>query len=400
MDLIALAIAPGFAICLFIFYRDAFNREPKRNLLVTFILGAATTLPAGLIETGLINDNDNGIVQMAIRAFFMVAFVEEMGKFLVLRYYAYPRKSFDEPLDGIVYSVMASMGFATLENIFYVVNVKGDLSGYQIGFFRMFTAVPAHAAFGVLMGYYTGKAKFDPANSVSWLLKGLFWAVFFHGAYDFFLFLQHSPEVDQNTSGALLFLGAMVSFIVGLRLSFKHIKSHRLLSQQTYYPTQNLTIRKANLDDIPLIRELTFKIWPQTYGSILSKEQIDYMLNMTYSEKSLQEQMLQNHEFIIAYDDKKPVGFASYSLTKPGVFKLQKIYVLPSQQGKGTGSFIIDQLVNAMKSKGAISLQLNVNRYNNAKTFYEKIGFAVIKEEDIDIGNGYLMNDYVMEKKL
>ncbi len=87
-------------------------------------------------------------------------------------------------------------------------------------------------------------------------------------------------------------------------------------------------------------------------------------------------------------------------MTAPQTYKLHKIYVLPSQQGKGSGKFIIDQLTNAMKIKGASALQLNVNRNNPAKSFYEKIGFAVIKEEDIDIGSGYFMNDYVMEKKL
>ena len=110
--------------------------------------------------------------------------------------------------------------------------------------------------------------------------------------------------------------------------------------------------------------------------------------------------MQQNHEFILIYDGVEPIGFASFSLIEPKVFKLHKIYVLPSQQGRGTGRFAIEQMVKAMKSKGATALLLNVNRQNNAKEFYEKIGFAVVKEEDIDIGNGYFMNDYVMEKKL
>ena len=132
----------------------------------------------------------------------------------------------------------------------------------------------------------------------------------------------------------------------------------------------------------------------------LSQEQLDYMLKLIYDEKVLHEQMENNIEFILVYDGVHPVGFASFSLIEPQVYKLHKIYVLPSQQGKGTGRFIIDQLIKAMKKKGATTLQLNVNRNNNAKVFYEKIGFAVIKEEDIDIGNGYFMNDYVMEKKL
>jgi RsiW-degrading membrane proteinase PrsW (M82 family)/ribosomal protein S18 acetylase RimI-like enzyme len=400
MDLIALAIAPGIAICLFIFYRDKFSPEPKLNLVVTFIFGALSVVPAILIENALIDKSANSIVQMAVRAFLMVALVEEAGKFAAVRLYAYPKKSFDEPLDGIVYCVMASMGFATIENVMYVFSPNENMNSYQIGFFRMFTAVPGHAAFGVLMGYHVGKAKFDPANSVSWLLKGLFWAVLLHGFYDFFLFLQESPEVNKETGGALLLVGALVSFIVALRLSYKHIKAHRLLSKQTYStPVQTLSLRKAYPNDIPLIRDLTYKIWPQTYSAILSKEQIDYMLNRLYSEKALQEQMQQNHEFIIAYNGVEPVGFASFSVTAPQTYKLHKIYVLPSEQGKGTGKFIIDQLINAMKIKGASSLQLNVNRHNNAKAFYEKTGFAVIKEEDIDIGGGYFMNDYVMEKK-
>jgi ribosomal protein S18 acetylase RimI-like enzyme len=160
-----------------------------------------------------------------------------------------------------------------------------------------------------------------------------------------------------------------------------------------------MVIRKASPADISLIREMAYKIWPVTYGNILSQEQIDYMLNLIYGEEVLHEQMENNTEFIIAYDGVDAVGFASFSLTGPQVYKLHKIYVSPSQQGKGTGRFIIGELVKEMKTKGANILQLNVNRHNNAKAFYEKLGFIVIKEEDIDIGSGYFMNDYVMEKK-
>jgi RsiW-degrading membrane proteinase PrsW (M82 family)/ribosomal protein S18 acetylase RimI-like enzyme len=399
MDLIALAIGPGIAICLFIFHRDAYNKEPKLNLLVCFILGAAGILPAYYIETAFMGSIEASVSGIVILSFIVVALTEEMTKFIALRYYAYPLKSFDEPLDGIVYAVMIGMGFATAENIRYVFVVAEPGKAYDTGLLRMFTAVPAHATFGVLMGYFAGKAKLDPSNSSRLLFLGLFWAVLFHGAYDFFQMLTLLPEYSSDTTQGLLFLGALVSFVIALRLSFKHIKTHRVLSQRTYYPTLTMSIRKAFPGDIPLIRDLTYKIWPQTYSSILSKEQIDYMLNLMYSEKALQEQMQQNHEFIVAYDGVEPVGFASYSLIEPTVFKLHKIYVLPSQQGRGTGRFIIDQLIKLMKPKGITALQLNVNRQNNAKDFYEKLGFVVIKEEDIDIGGGYFMNDYVMEKK-
>ena len=124
------------------------------------------------------------------------------------------------------------------------------------------------------------------------------------------------------------------------------------------------------------------------------------MLDLIYSEASLQKQMNDKHHFIIVHEGDPPVGFASYSETHPQIYKLHKIYVLPTQQGKGTGRFVIDQVVTTIKARGGKRLQLNVNRNNKAKDFYEKLGFAAIGEENIDIGNGYFMNDYVMEKKL
>lgn len=395
MELTALAIAPGIAICLFIFHRDAYNREPKLNLFASFMLGAAVVFPVAYAEIFFSQFANNTITGTAITAFLAVALSEELGKFIVLRFYAYPKKTFDEPLDGIVYGVMIGMGFATLENILYV-----QKFGVQTGFLRMFLSVPAHATFGVLMGYHVGKAKFDRPNSGRFLLLGLFWAVLFHGLYDFFLFLQGNLYIKEYISDLLLFFGAVASFIIAIRLSLTHIRQHRLLSQQTYNPTETMVIRKAYPADIPLIRDMAYKIWPVTYGSILTPDQLDYMLKLIYDEKVLHEQMENNVEFIIVYDGVHPVGFASFSLIEPRVYKLHKIYVLPSQQGKGTGRFIIDQLVKAMKAKNATTLQLNVNRYNNARVFYEKLGFAVMKEEDVDIGNGYFMNDYVMEKSL
>lgn len=161
-----------------------------------------------------------------------------------------------------------------------------------------------------------------------------------------------------------------------------------------------LSIRLASVDDISLIRELTFQIWPQTYAAILSKEQIDYMLNMMYSESSLRNQMNEGSQFIFVYDNKIPVGFASFQEIQPTIYKLHKIYILSSQQGKGTGRFAIDYILNEIKQRGAKSLELQVNRNNKAKNFYEKLGFTTVKEIKLDIGNGYFMDDYIMEKKL
>ena len=161
-----------------------------------------------------------------------------------------------------------------------------------------------------------------------------------------------------------------------------------------------LNIKKASVNDVALIRELALKVWPQTYATIISKEQIEYMLEMMYSEESLKEQMIEGCIFIIVEERKNPVGFASYEEIKPAIFKLHKIYILATQQGKGTGKYVIDNIISDIRLQGAKKLQLQVNRNNNAKLFYEKLGFKVIKEADFDIGNGYFMNDYVMEKKI
>ncbi|HQW84099.1 MAG TPA: GNAT family N-acetyltransferase [Ferruginibacter sp.] len=162
-----------------------------------------------------------------------------------------------------------------------------------------------------------------------------------------------------------------------------------------------LSIKKAGIREIPLIRKLTLIIWPQTYSSIISSKQMAYMLEMMYSPVSLQKQM--NEEgctFIVAYDEDEAVAFASYNEIIPYTWKLNKIYILPSQQGKGTGRFIINHIITEIKKEGANFLQLQVNRHNQAKLFYEKLGFKIIDISDFDIGNGFFMNDYVMELAL
>jgi RsiW-degrading membrane proteinase PrsW (M82 family)/ribosomal protein S18 acetylase RimI-like enzyme len=398
MNLIALAAAPGIAICLFIFYRDRYNKEPLLNLILTFFLGILAAVPAVIIEFAF-NTNASSIAMVAVQAFLVVALTEELCKFAVLRWYSYPKKSFDEPLDGIVYGVVASMGFATIENILYVTRYAEMGMGYQVALMRMFLSVPAHATFGILMGYYVGLAKFATTNKTQLIFKGIFWATLMHGVYDFLLFLQGHPDVKAYISDTGLFLGAVVSFIIGIRLSLKHIKTHQRLSQKTHHPTELMKIRKATVQDIPTIQQLAYDSWPATYGSILSAEQIEYMLSSLYSSGTIEKDMQQN-EFILVYDGTVPVGFAAFGRIAPDTAKLHKIYFLPQMQGKGFGKLTLQQIVVALKKKGIQFLHLNVNRYNPAKSFYEKVGFQIIREEDIDIGNGYFMNDYVMEMKI
>lgn len=233
MMLFALSVAPGIAICLYIFLKDRFNKEPKLNLFVCFLLGCISILPAVLIQLFATKPVEQlmggGIAFTAIFAYIIVGISEEGSKYVMLRYYAFPKKSFDEPFDGIVYSVMVGMGFATVENIGYVLQ-----HGMGTAFLRMFLSVPAHATFAVLMGYFVGKAKFIPAKRNFYLFLGLFWAVFFHGTFDFLLFMQENEWVKQNVSEGMLFLGAVASFIVGIRYSRKAIKEHVNTSEKMF----------------------------------------------------------------------------------------------------------------------------------------------------------------------
>ena len=161
-----------------------------------------------------------------------------------------------------------------------------------------------------------------------------------------------------------------------------------------------LQIRLADSDDINTIGWLAQQIWPIAYKDILSQDQLEYMLQLIYSPDSLKVQMEKKHLFVLAELDEEPVGFASYSETSNGLFKLHKLYVLPDLHGKGLGKALLDFVINEVSLLGAITLRLNMNRNNKAKSFYERNGFAIIGEEDVDIGNNYYMNDFVMEKSI
>jgi len=240
MFLLALALAPAIAIIFYIYSKDKYEREPFKNLMISFLLGVLSTVPAIIIQlafepTLLAFFREKSIFYYGLYAFAVVGFGEELCKFAMLRLYAYRKKAFSEPFDGIIYSVMISMGFATLENIGYVME-----GGVFTGLLRMFLSVPAHAAFAVLMGYHVGLAKFDPDHSSVHLWKGLLLAAFFHGAFDFFLFLQESKEVVQYVSGGLLSISAIVSYWIAVRMSLRSIRLHQDLSKQDFNRRNNI----------------------------------------------------------------------------------------------------------------------------------------------------------------
>jgi RsiW-degrading membrane proteinase PrsW (M82 family) len=182
-----------------------------------------STLPPMLIQwlaSGLRGQPGNQSVwNYALFAFVVVAISEEASKFMMLRVYAFPKKQFKGALDGIIYAVMIAMGFATLENIEYV-----EKLGMSAGISRFFLSVPAHAAFAVLMGYNVGLAKTAPHKSWWLMWKGLLIAVFFHGSFDFFLFLQQNEQVKRYVSEGLLSFGAFATFYIAIRLAMRTIR--------------------------------------------------------------------------------------------------------------------------------------------------------------------------------
>jgi GNAT superfamily N-acetyltransferase len=161
-----------------------------------------------------------------------------------------------------------------------------------------------------------------------------------------------------------------------------------------------LSIKKASEADIPLIRELCFNVWPQTYSHIISAAQIDYMLDLMYSPDALQKQMTDGAVFIVLYHADTPVGFAAYQHLATQLFKLHKLYVLPSMQGKGGGVFIVNYIERKISKLTDAVLQLQVNKQNTAKLFYEKMGFTVAEEMVLQIGNGFVMDDFIMQKNI
>ncbi|UUC47111.1 GNAT family N-acetyltransferase [Flavobacterium cerinum] len=152
---------------------------------------------------------------------------------------------------------------------------------------------------------------------------------------------------------------------------------------------------------LEIIRSLAYTIWPDTYGAILSEQQLNYMLDKIYAIPSLQEQQQNGQHFVLVEEDGVYYGFASYQINyKEGKTKLHKIYVLPQTQGKGIGKLLLGYIEQVVVENKNQSLLLNVNRFNKAIDFYTRQGFEVVGEENIDIGEGYLMEDYIMEKKI
>ncbi|WP_111708398.1 PrsW family intramembrane metalloprotease [Lutibacter citreus] len=217
MTLLISSLAPVLIVIVYIYVKDKFEKESKIALLKNFLLGAVVSVLISFVLYTLYNNylpqsDELSVIDQFIKAFFVVALIEEFSKYIIVRYYTQPKNAFNEPFDGIIYAVIISMGFAAVENIFYVLE-----GGLYIAFLRAFTAIPAHATFAVIMGYFMGKAKFSDRKAY-WNLIGLGGAILFHGSYDFFIFINFIPGVA---------IGAIISLLIGLILAKKAIKIHQ-----------------------------------------------------------------------------------------------------------------------------------------------------------------------------
>ena len=164
-----------------------------------------------------------------------------------------------------------------------------------------------------------------------------------------------------------------------------------------------IEIIEANLEQLDIVQDIAQKTWPIAYKDVISLAQIEYMLEMMYSKSALKEQFeVKKHHFILAKKANEVLGFASYELNcnSVGKTKLHKLYVLPETQGSGIGVKLVNFLSEKAKENHQSAIFLNVNKYNPAQNFYKKIGFVVAYEEVIDIGNNFIMDDFVMEKTI
>lgn len=159
-------------------------------------------------------------------------------------------------------------------------------------------------------------------------------------------------------------------------------------------------IRQASRKDIPLIQELSSEIWHQVYPTVISVDQINFMLDTMYSTTAIDNQIRQlGHRFIILEFEETGVGFASYSIkhpSEPKRYRLQKLYLKPELHGRGLGKKMVSHICHEILGLGGTALELNVNKKNPAILFYEHLGFYREEEVVIDIGNGFLMDDYIM----
>lgn len=180
LGILSAGIAPGLALLSYFYLKDEYESEPISFVFRAFIFGALLVFPIMFIQYVL--ETEHVIQSEFVHAFFSISLLEEFFKWFILIYAVYQHVEFDEPYDGIVYGVAVSLGFATIENIFYLF-----ANGLEYAIGRALLPVSSHALFGVIMGYYLGKGKFTQTSKNKWITLSLFLPFLFHGIYDFIL---------------------------------------------------------------------------------------------------------------------------------------------------------------------------------------------------------------------
>jgi RsiW-degrading membrane proteinase PrsW (M82 family) len=188
MTLLTISLAPVLVILVYIYFRDKYEKEPIGMLLKGLIAGVLITIPIIIFERtfSLLAENLTGLYSAAYDSFIVAALTEESLKFLAVYLLIWRSREFNERFDGIVYAVFVSLGFAAVENVLYVFD-----SGMQTGILRALTAVPAHALFGITMGFYLGLARFIPDQRKKLLFKAFLYPIIIHGIYDFLILSGH-----------------------------------------------------------------------------------------------------------------------------------------------------------------------------------------------------------------
>ena len=206
--LLLFAIFPPLLIAYYVYQKDKYEKEPKSLIIKSFLFGCVGVIPALFLEIFA----KGMFTSLFLYVFFGIALVEEGVKYFFLKKYLFKKADFNEPMDGIVYGVMISLGFATVENIAYVLNNEGQ--EINVALMRMFTAIPLHAACGVILGYFVGLAKFSDNRNIL-LYKGLFLATLVHGLYNYFIFLGEG------------FILSIIALAVAVYYSKKAINIHQ-----------------------------------------------------------------------------------------------------------------------------------------------------------------------------
>lgn len=251
LKLLYLALAPGIALAVYIYYSDKWEPEPKVLVIWSFLLGGLACFPSYFFEDTFLkvlgwegitsSRNYSPWWHTAVYAFFGVALAEEFCKFLFLKAFIYDSRKFSEPFDGIVYGGMVGCGFATVENLFYVLPL-----GQETGIIRMFTAVPGHVFEGMILGYFMGRAKFSLVSEKD-LMKGLGLVVVLHGVYD--AAALSYAKWSLPVVFAIVFLG----LYLGLRAK-KELEKHSAVIE--FSARKYTLLRKGRKKRILVLREI------------------------------------------------------------------------------------------------------------------------------------------------